>query len=107
MNYARKEAHAYAAGQYELAEAYHAASEGEHYGEHYKVAYEDAVKSIQEARSCYPSEDCLQELIDLARNMSQQRVTKAMLKEFAGKLEERQEELSGNSAYALDLLKEI
>jgi hypothetical protein len=65
----------------------------------------DIAAYIQEARGCFPAEDCLQDLIDQCRAMTRARVTKADLLEFLAKLENTQSELASAGEYGADELR--
>ena len=68
-------------------------------------AASDACGYIQEAKTAFPGEDCLQELINKCRAMSQGRVTKAEVLAFCVELEELQSNLARSAEYGLDELK--
>jgi hypothetical protein len=67
---------------------------------------ESALCYIQEARSAYPSEDCLASIIDEARTMARGRVTKAEVLRLVEMMEELQLELARSAEYGLDELKQ-
>lgn len=67
-------------------------------------AAEDARIHIKEAKSGFPNEDFLQELINECRAMGQGRVTKAEVLEFCERLEELQGEIARSAEYGLDEL---
>jgi hypothetical protein len=67
---------------------------------------ESALCYIQEARSAYPSEDCLASIIDEARTMARGRVTKAEVLRLVEMMEELQLELARSAEYGLDGLKQ-
>lgn len=67
---------------------------------------EEAAKQLEEAISCIPDEDFLQEFITKLQNMSKSRVTKESVMELATELEEFQKEIAGNFEYMRDELKQ-
>jgi hypothetical protein len=67
---------------------------------------ESALCHIDEARTGYPSEDCLGSIIDEARTMARGRVTKAEVLRLVEMMEELQLELARSAEYGLDELKQ-
>lgn len=59
---------------------------------------------IQDARSGYPSEDCLQSIIQHVQDLAQSRVTKADMVTLVGLLEELQTSIGHATGYGLDEL---
>jgi hypothetical protein len=67
---------------------------------------ESALCHIDEARTGYPSEDCLGSIIDEARTMARGRVTKAEVLRLVEMMEELQLELARSAEHGLDELKQ-
>jgi hypothetical protein len=67
---------------------------------------ESALCHIQEARSAYPGEDCLESIIDEARTMARGRVTKAEVLRLVEMMEEIQLEIARSTEYGLDELRQ-
>jgi hypothetical protein len=67
---------------------------------------ESALCHIDEARTGYPSEDCLGSIIDEARMMARGRVTKAEVLRLVEMMEELQLELARSAEYGLAELKQ-
>jgi hypothetical protein len=67
---------------------------------------ESALCHIQEAGSAYPSEDCLELIIDEARMMARGRVTKAEVLRLVEMMEELQLDLARSAEYGLDELRQ-
>jgi len=59
---------------------------------------------LDEARAGFPGEDCLQDVITLARNMARGRVTKQNMVDLAERLEELQGELWRSAEYGAEQL---
>ena len=59
---------------------------------------------IQDARSGYPSEDCLKSIIQHVQDLAQSRVTKADMAALIGLLEELQTSIGHAAGYGLDEL---
>lgn len=64
----------------------------------------DAVQLLCDARSGFPDEDFLQDLINQCRAMSKGRVTMAEVAEFCKALEDLQDEIARSSEYGLEQL---
>jgi hypothetical protein len=64
----------------------------------------DVSAYLDEARAGFPSEDCLQEVINLARGMARGRVTKQNMLNLAERLEEIQNELWRSAEYGAEQL---
>jgi hypothetical protein len=67
---------------------------------------ESALCHIQEARSAYPSEDCLGSIIDEARTMARGRVTRSEVLRLIEMMEKLQMELARSAEYGLDELRQ-
>ena len=67
---------------------------------------ESAITHIEEAKTAFPGEDCLESIIQEARMMARGRVTKAELMQLVEVMESLQDELARSSEYGLDELKQ-
>lgn len=93
---------AYAEGFTGTAELFARLSEAEHVAQ----GAQDALAHIQEARSAFPAEDCLQDTIKHAQMLARSRVTKADVQELMEMLENLQLELARSAEYGRDELKQ-
>ena len=93
---------AYAEGFTGTAELFARLSEAEHAAQN----VEDAIVHIQEARSAFPAEDCLHDVITHAQALARARVTKADVQELVEMLENLQSELARSAEYGLHELKQ-
>ncbi len=59
---------------------------------------------VQEARGCFPAEDCLQSIIQYVQTLARSRVTKADMVELAGMLEELQAAIYQSSEHGMEEL---
>ena len=73
--------------------------------EHAAQSAQDALAHVQEARSAFPAEDCLQNVIEHAQMLARGRVTKADVQELVEMLENLQLELARSAEHGLDELK--
>jgi hypothetical protein len=67
---------------------------------------ESAICHIDEARTGYPDEDCLESIIDEARTMARGRVTKAEVLRLVEMMEELQLRIARSAEYGLDELRQ-
>jgi hypothetical protein len=67
---------------------------------------DDAIHHINDARTGYPTEDCLKSVIDEARALARGRVTKADILRLVETMEEIQLEIARSAEYGLDELRQ-